>query len=147
MDTREVWAEKMKARRQLRVAEREQRRVRRALMDDMVLAASSRVRSMDTERVGSRGLTERMSDALQRAGMNTAHLADACGRLYGTVRHHVKGRAMPRSDDVAAYAVALGVRAEWLAFGTGAMYDHRDGTGVVPAAGTETTGGAIPQGD
>lgn len=142
MATRDAWLEMMTKRRRAVIAAREERRTARLLKVDAVLLAVRRVRERCAERDGRRALAERMTDAMLRANMSTSQLADACGLLYGTVRHHATGRAMPRTDTVAAYAAALDVRAEWLAFGTGAMYAPRDdGTGTVPAAVTETPGG------
>lgn len=70
-------------------------------------------------------LANRIQKALEAAGMSIQGLADKCGVTRTAVAYWVDGQTKNlKNEYLFSAAKALGVRAEWLALGTGLMHDQ-----------------------
>jgi transcriptional regulator with XRE-family HTH domain len=63
----------------------------------------------------------RLAYARDLRGLSRRELAALVDLSHPAVGHYEEGRRDPQLQTVAALAVALGVRPEWLAFGVGAL--------------------------
>ncbi len=75
---------------------------------------------------------ERLKQARRQTGLRQEDLAAVAGVGIATVRRIEQGTMEPRLSTARRIADALGIRAEWLLFGVGAMAKERNDDGGNP---------------
>ena len=69
----------------------------------------------------SPAFTERLRVVIDGYHKSARYLSDAVGISTGALSHYRNGRFTPNVETVYRLAVEVGVRPEWLAFGSGEM--------------------------